>query len=387
MPVYRKVVSGNKAPAQAPAGAAQQGNQANAPARQGNGNQPQQGASKPATVTWEERIAEFADSLKANKDRIADGYRKSAKDPLAAAENAIADMVSFVSDPEQAYTAQTIVNQVPLDGTINAMVKLAAMGLSSDTRSGMAYMTPRKNRRTNTYSIAVVPGVRGMEQKLMETGQVAQIRSQIVREQDVPFYEVDTGTNASVKFRRNLRVDRDKPNDIVAAFGYVEAKDGRCLVVEKVFERNKEGVLCDIDSGRSVNSDYMDEATSARYMAQRAAMREAAHTLFHDFNNIRALFELESEELSKGEEIPSGEKVVKQDAPALPEAEAVQEAQEPVKEVAAGEQAESPPEQTEKAEEARATNPLDATLKRVEEKSTSVTGEDAEEATEESVRV
>jgi hypothetical protein len=385
MAVYRKKVSQNQPSPSAPvAGQQGKGTTVTAPAQ----GQKQAQGTKPA-LSFEDQLAEFAAYLKENKDKLAASF-KGSRDPVASAEKSIADLMELLNDPAQRYTATTIITKVPREVTLGCLQKLGSMGLTPDARAGTAFLTPRRNR-DGSMTLAAVPGVRGMEQQLMETGQVAVIRSQIVREQDVPFYEVDTGVNPTVKFRRNLRVDRSKPNDIVAAFGYVEAKDGRKIVIEKVFERREQGTgaLIDADTGREVNATRMDEATSARYVAQRAAMREAAHTLFHDFANIRAIFDLESETLSTTEEITNEEQEdqsVKQDSPALPPnpAKVAEEQEAAAKEAeAAAKAAEAAEEQATPAEEVKQPDPIDETLERVKQKAPSVTEEAQEDESEE----
>ncbi len=58
-----------------------------------------------------------------------------------------------------------------------AVKKLAVMGLSPNADQGEGWLLPRWNKYANSYCAIAVPGVRGMEKKLMETGKVANIES------------------------------------------------------------------------------------------------------------------------------------------------------------------------------------------------------------------
>ena len=112
-----------------------------------------------------------------------------------------------------------------------AVKKLAGMGLSPNAEQGEGWLLPRWNKCANSYCAIAVPGVRGMEKKLMETGKVANIESRAVFLQD--HCKVRLGTENVIDHEVNFCPDPERPNPIIGSYGIVTLKDGRREIAVK----------------------------------------------------------------------------------------------------------------------------------------------------------
>ena len=112
-----------------------------------------------------------------------------------------------------------------------AVKKLAAMGLSPNAEQAEGWLLPRWNKYANAYTAIAVPGVRGMERKLMETGKVANIESRAIYLQDR--CKVKLGTENVIDHEVNFCPDPERPNSIVGSYGIVALKDGRKEIAVK----------------------------------------------------------------------------------------------------------------------------------------------------------
>jgi recombinational DNA repair protein RecT len=183
-----------------------------------------------------------------------------------------------------------------LSGSVQTAVrKLATMGLSPNAELGEGWLVPRYNKKVGAFQATAVPGVRGMERKLMETGKVANIESRAIFLQD--FCKVKLGTENLIEHEINFIPDHGKPNPIVGAYGIVTLKDGRReIAVKRLYvpgpdNKQRQGQ----DEGQEKGRVFMDDETSARYSAQRPAMKGALNKFFKEDRALQALIQMENE--------------------------------------------------------------------------------------------
>src|SRR5271165_5771099 len=175
--------------------------------------------------------------------------------------------------------------------------KLAVMGLSPNADQGEGWVLPRWNKYANSYCAIAVPGVRGMEKKLMETGKVANIESRAIFLQD--HCKVLLGTGNVIDHEVNFCPDPERPNPIVGSYGIVTLKDGRReIAVKRLYQsppKEPKQEQQQQQQEKEKSRGYMDEETNARYLAQRPAMKGALNKFFKEDRALQALLEMENE--------------------------------------------------------------------------------------------
>lgn len=131
----------------------------------------------------------------------------------------------------------------------------------------------------------------------MKTGHVLSIKAGAIREQDT--YKFLEGVNEDFQFTRNLSPNVSNPNQIIAAY---------CVI--KMKENPREDFILKVMPIRpnDLNTNYMDVESAAKYVAQRAAMREVIHTKLHAFEGVAELVEMlaverESYQMEDSEEV------------------------------------------------------------------------------------
>ena len=193
------------------------------------------------------------------------------------------------------YDSHVKLVQCPPGSVQTAVRKLATMGLSPNAELGEGWLVPRWNKKAGVFQATAVPGVRGMERKLMETGKVANIESRAIFLQDV--CKVKLGTENLIEHEINFIPDQGKPNPIIGAYGIVTLKDGRReIAVKRLYapgadNKQRQGQ----DEGQEKGRAFMDDETAARYSAQRPAMKGALNKFFKEDRALQELIQLENE--------------------------------------------------------------------------------------------
>jgi recombinational DNA repair protein RecT len=187
--------------------------------------------------------------------------------------------------------------------------KLAALGLSPNADQSEGWLLPRWNKYADSYCAIAVPGVRGMEKKLMETGKVANIESRAIFLQD--HCKVRLGTENLIDHEVNFCPDPGRPNPIVGSYGIVTLKDGRReIAVKRLYQSPPKQEQQQQEKSRG----YMDEETNARYLAQRPAMKGALNKFFKEDRALQTLLEMENESYESAINREAGDTKVKVDA-------------------------------------------------------------------------
>jgi recombinational DNA repair protein RecT len=249
----------------------------------------QQQTSREAEIVQALKDPEFAKEIaQILKDR---------KEPVTDAEEFIRHAIRQVQSPELEAHEKLI---LCTPGSVQTAVKkLAVMGLSPNADQAEGWLVPRWSKKVGSKVATAVPGVRGMERKLMETGKVANIESRAIYLQD--FCKVKLGTENHIDHEVNFCPDPEKPNPIIGSYGIVTLKDGRReIAIKRLYQAvsphngqdAKEGNQQDADQERSA---YMDEETRTRYLAQRPAMKGALNKFFKEDKALQALVELEEQ--------------------------------------------------------------------------------------------
>src|SRR5271157_3059441 len=199
-------------------------------------------------------------------------------------------------------------------GSVQASVKkLAVMGLSPNADQSEGWLLPRWNKYANSYCAIAVPGVRGMEKKLMETGKVANIESRAIFLQD--HCKVRLGTENVIDHEVNFCPDPQRPNPIIGAYGIVTLKDGRReIAVKRLYQSPPKEPKQEQQQEKEKSRGYMDEETNARYLAQRPAMKGALNKFFKEDRALQALLEMENESYESAINRDGGDTKVKVDA-------------------------------------------------------------------------
>jgi len=194
--------------------------------------------------------------------------------------------------------------------------KLAVMGLSPNADQSEGWLLPRWNKYANSYCAIAVPGVRGMEKKLMETGKVANIESRAIFLQD--HCKVRLGTENVIDHEVNFCPDPERPNPIVGSYGIVTLKDGRReIAVKRLYQsppKEPKQEQQQQQQEKEKSRGYMDEETNARYLAQRPAMKGALNKFFKEDRALQALLEMENESYESAINRDGGDTKVKVDA-------------------------------------------------------------------------
>jgi recombinational DNA repair protein RecT len=197
-----------------------------------------------------------------------------------------------------------------------AVKKLAVMGLSPNAEQGEGWLLPRWNKHASSYCAIAVPGVRGMEKKLMETGKVANIEARAIFLQDKS--KVRLGTENVIEHEVNFCPDPARPNPIVGAYGIVTLKDGRReIAVKRLYQSPPKEPRLEQQQQQQPEKEksrgYMDEETNAKYLAQRPAMKGALNKFFKEDSGLQALLEMEHESYESSVNRDAGDTKVKVD--------------------------------------------------------------------------
>jgi recombinational DNA repair protein RecT len=245
------------------------------------------------------REAEIVEALKAPDfaKEIAQ-ILKDRNEPVVDAEEFIRHAIRQIQSPDlEAHDKLVLCTPASVQAAVK---KLAVMGLSPNADQGEGWLVPRWSKKAGTLLAKPVPGVRGMEHKLMETGKVAIIESRAIYLQD--FCTVKLGTEKSIQHEVNFCPDPEKPNQIIGSYGIVELKDGRREIAVKRLYRpagprkgqDPQEQSQENNAGQE-RAGYMDEETSACYAAQRLAMKGALNKFFKDNKTLQAIAELEDQ--------------------------------------------------------------------------------------------
>jgi len=160
-----------------------------------------------------------------------------------------------------------------------SLLKLASIGMKADHFTGEGWLLPRNQRISENQWVKVaipIPGVRGYEKRLMETGKIATIKSDYVKQHD--YFEYRDGTESKLLHTRNLSAPSDQPNPIVGSWAIVKTKDSRQIM----------SVVESSQFPPEVTDSIMSREKQAEYSARRAVCRETLNTLIHDpeFRNL-----------------------------------------------------------------------------------------------------
>ena len=191
---------------------------------------------------------------------------------------------------------------------VEAVVKLAAHGLCVSSITGDAFLTPRFSKEEKSNVAVAVPGVRGMEKVIMNSGKVDGVQGNIVRAQDL--FVCEEGLNPVLKFVRNMSPDKDQPNPVIGAYSIITSVEGRSpkiktvAIEEKCIKQGVNEVKSWSVNGKPLNTGYMGIDAAGVYTCQRAAMREVARTWGRDIEGLADLVAMEDLSLQSGEEIP-----------------------------------------------------------------------------------
>ena len=245
------------------------------------------------------REAEIVEALKAPDfaKEIAQ-ILQDRNEPVVDAEEFIRHAIRQIQSPDlEAHDKLVLCTPASVQ---SAVKKLAVMGLSPNADQGEGWLVPRWSKKAGNLLAKPVPGVRGMERKLMETGKVAIIESRAIYLQD--FCTVKLGTEKSIQHEVNFCPDPEKPNPIIGSYGIVELKDGRReIAVKRLYRPAGPRKGQDLQEQSQENNSgqeragYMDEETSACYAAQRPAMKGALNKFFKDNKTLQAIAELEDQ--------------------------------------------------------------------------------------------
>jgi recombinational DNA repair protein RecT len=258
------------------------------PSRSAQQIQSQQQPSREAEIVKALKEPDFAKEIaQILKDR---------NEPLIDAEEFVRHAIRQIQSPD--FEAHDKLVRCTPGSVESAVKKLAVMGLSPNADQGEGWLVPRWSKKAQALLAKPVPGVRGMERKLMETGKVAIIESRAIYLQD--FCKVKLGTEKSIEHEVNFCPDPEKPNPIVGSYGIVELKDGRReIAVKRLYyppsPRAQEGQNQNQENSAQEPTGYMDDETRACYSAQRPAMKGALNKFFKDNKNLQAIVELEDQ--------------------------------------------------------------------------------------------
>jgi recombinational DNA repair protein RecT len=274
--------------------------------------QPQTSPPRPQQV---DREAETVEALKKPEFlQIIAEVLKDRKEAAIDAEEFVRHALRQIQSPDLD-AHEKLIQCTP--ASVQASVKkLAVMGLSPNAEQGEGWLLPRWNKYANSYCAIAVPGVRGMEKKLMETGKVANIESRAIFLQD--HCKVRLGTENVIDHEVNFCPDPERPNSIVGSYGIVTLKDGRReIAVKRLYQsRPKEPKQeqQQQQQEKEKSRGYMDEETNARYLAQRPAMKGALNKFFKEDRALQALLEMENESYESAINRDAGDTKVKVDA-------------------------------------------------------------------------
>jgi recombinational DNA repair protein RecT len=272
----------------------------------GSARQAQPTPQQPAGRNWVPQNNSFAPPPRDREAEIVEALRKP--EFVAAIAQILKDRNEATLDAEE--FIRHAVNQVQsreLDAheklvqctpasVQTAVKRLAAMGLSPNAEQGEGWLVPRWSKHANTYIASPVPGVRGMERKLMETGKVAIIESRAIYLQDP--CKIILGTENRIEHEVNLVPDPERPNPIVGSYGIVALKDGRKeIAVKRLYPPKVQKPQQETEQKQQQEKSraYMDEETNARYLAQRPAMKGALNKFFKEDRGLQSLLEMENE--------------------------------------------------------------------------------------------
>lgn len=274
--------------------------------------QPQNSPLQPQQV---DREAEIVEALKNP------GFVQTITQVLKDRKEAAIDAEEFVSHAVRQIQSRDLDAHDKLvmctPGSVQASVKkLAVMGLSPNADQSEGWLLPRWNKYANSYCAIAVPGVRGMEKKLMETGKVANIESRAIFLQD--HCKVRLGTENVIDHEVNFCPDPERPNPIIGSYGIVTLKDGRReIAVKRLYQsppKEPKQEKQQQEQEKEKSRGYMDEETNARYLAQRPAMKGALNKFFKEDRALQALLEMENESYESAINRDGGDTKVKVDA-------------------------------------------------------------------------
>lgn len=148
-----------------------------------------------------------------------------------------------------------------------AVLKLGAMGLYPDHLGGMGWITQRFDKRRNAQVLIPVPGVRGLERMLADTGDLVRMETGVIREQDR--LDFISGSETKLSHVPAWQPDPGKPNQVIGAWAVIRMRDNDPHMVVKRLDHKE----------LAATPGFMDVDSRAKYIAQRACMREVLRML------------------------------------------------------------------------------------------------------------
>lgn len=262
-------------------------------------SQPSGGPARPAPLAGDRGAAVLAalqePTFVQEIGRILKERKEADADPEAFVAHALRQVRASNSDP-QSKLADCAPRSVQA-----AVKKLAVLGLVPNAEQGEGWLLARWNNKLRVYQAVPVPGVRGMERKLMETGAVANIESRAIYLQD--HCKVRLGTENVIEHEVNFAPDPAQPNPIVGAYGVVTLKDGRREIAVRRHppapapgRPSPNHGPAPVDEAQESGQKavgFMSEEDRVRYSAQRLAMKGALHKFFVENRELQEVLALE----------------------------------------------------------------------------------------------
>jgi recombinational DNA repair protein RecT len=229
----------------------------------------------------------------------ASATRLTAEEVKAKTLQAIEDAAAYLSDPSSPeYDKLKECNRM---SKVQAIAKLASIGLTANRRSGTGFIVPRFDRELRIMVAQATPGVRGMER--LVAPHIKCIYNSLIRRQDKEHEQIDSNTGMPyIVVSRNLRPDPSKANDIIGVVANITCNDG--TIISKLLPVK---VCEEIQNGRTVQTAYiegrrmpvapgfMGMEKALEMAARRAVLREFIFTKQHGIAELAEAAKLEAD--------------------------------------------------------------------------------------------
>lgn len=203
---------------------------------------------------------------------------------------AIKAAINYVSDPT--LDGYRNLCGCTTDSVCASVKRLAAVKLIANAYTGEAFLVTRGNQCTPN------PGVVGWEKTLGKSFPKCTIDSVVIYDQD--FIDIVEGSSPSVVFKRNMRPDKTKANEICGAYTLIRENTGpdsrvhihTAQITTREFPKMTAGrpvldatgkqvmskELISSYDGRRIEPGRMGPDRACRYHTQRPAMKDVART-------------------------------------------------------------------------------------------------------------
>jgi recombination protein RecT len=158
---------------------------------------------------------------------------------------------------------------------INSLLQAAEMGIEPVGSLGEGYLIPRWNKRNNCFECNFQPGYQGLLRLVMQSGIVASVDADVIREGDK--FEYKKGLQLIFEHRPNLLGPANAP--VLAAYAIAYMKTDEARTIAMVSRAELDGIRSRADAGSKRDASQSPWETDYSEMAKKTALKRLCKLL------------------------------------------------------------------------------------------------------------